>query len=222
MPGYVINNGLCVTTCGNGLYPAITTITVSTSLSYTEYVCTPCNSTLSQCKSCSYTNATANTGLICTLCELPYVVASGACTGCSSSYFYDQATQKCITCNSNCLTCTSLTQCTSCKTGLFMHNGQCLTTCPSGMYADSTTKTCINCVDLNCAVCSSLSQGSQCSACKSAYLFVSDSIALSIGYTGPECTLICPPRTVSYNQKTCEICAVSNCMYCPVTLSTCQ
>lgn len=66
--GYVISNGQCVTSCGVGLYPALTTITVSLTLSYTEYACTPCNSTLSQCKSCTYNNITANTGLICTLC----------------------------------------------------------------------------------------------------------------------------------------------------------
>lgn len=90
------------------------------------------------------------------------------------------------------------------------------------MYADSATKNCIYCLDVNCAICSSLSQGSQCSSCKPGYLFVSDAIALSIGYTGAECTLICPPQTAPYNQKTCEKCSVSNCMYCPATLSTCQ
>ena len=90
----------------------------------------------------------------CTLCITSnYVILSGICT----PY--------------NCLNCFNCTEtaivCNQCVSGYFLHNSGCTTYCPNGYYADTATRTCVQCM-ANCDICFN---ASSCAQCITSYIF---------------------------------------------------
>lgn len=201
-----------------GYYPLPTT-TVVNGNSYTESVCTACNTTLPHCTTCTIQSGSSSPS--CTICQSPYLPLSGRCTQCQTSYFYQSSTQTCIPCSPTCTTCTSLTQCTTCSTGLLLVNGQCLYVCPAGMYPNYGTGTCSACSMANCDSCAVVGNVVQCQVCQNGYYLISASLASLINYTGASCSNTCPARTTPTTQRTCQLCTVTNCDTCTV-VSTCD
>uniref|UniRef100_A0A1B0AQK3 Furin-like cysteine-rich domain-containing protein n=1 Tax=Glossina palpalis gambiensis TaxID=67801 RepID=A0A1B0AQK3_9MUSC len=62
----------------------------------------------------------------------------------------------CASCHSSCATCngSAESQCITCRSGRFAHDGKCLNSCPDGFYADKKRQECIPC-PTGCATCSS-------------------------------------------------------------------
>jgi hypothetical protein len=127
---------------------------------YSNASCTPCQDSLPNCSSCMF----------------------GYCIACNTGYYL--FTNKCLACPDKCSSCTSLTRCTGCKTGILI-NYACTEGCSSSdpycMKCSSTPNTCIQCItgfylnsqgkcskcpDTNCSTCDSTGQ---CVTCKSSY-----------------------------------------------------
>lgn len=62
----------------------------------------------------------------------------------------------CASCHSSCATCngSAESQCITCRSGRFAHDGKCLNSCPDGYYADKKRQECVAC-PTGCATCSS-------------------------------------------------------------------
>ena len=104
----------------------------------------------------------------------------------------------CQACPTSCLDCVYSAgigmNCTLCQGSLYLINGTCLTTCPSGTYPSLSTSSCINCGLPGCQTCVFNSSFLvECTKCMSGYLMLSDSlICVTVcpsGYTqsGPKC-----------------------------------
>lgn len=162
-------------------------------LNTTSGLCATCNipgcvncSGLTTCSDCNETSNYVLSGTTCTLCQQ------------SLNYFANNATQTCDLCAlSNCINCSSLTQCVSCNTLLFFYvngNGTCSYCDPALNYLiDPVSKTCQLCNLSNCLNCSTLTT---CRTCASPYLL----------------------NTIS---NLCESCTISNCITCS-SLTSCS
>ena len=64
------------------------------------------------------------------------------CTTCSRAGVYLDESTDCYDCNSSCLTCTTKNNCTSCKSGTYLHETYCLKACPTYYYSNSSTWKC--------------------------------------------------------------------------------
>lgn len=87
---------------------------------------------------------------------------------CPAGYYSTAATRECLPCDTRCLSCdTTATNCKSCPWGYYLMNGQCLSRCPAGYYADTnyTSQTCLPCVP-PCLECTKLEI---CTKCISGY-----------------------------------------------------
>ena len=145
-------NGFCLPSCPTAMYPSSNT-----------------------CLNCSQSCLSCSNGTTCTQCSnTSYLFnnvnnySSYCLNYCPSGYYATQGT--CQPCQSSCLTC-SLSQgqliCTSCASGLYLLNGQCLSQCPSGFYSvtSGSISTCQQCA-ANCAQCSIAA--SNCTLCQNA------------------------------------------------------
>lgn len=108
--------------------------------------CTPCVSPCSTCVGGTTLNCTACiTGytLIGSSC-MPQIVCAnyywdGVCVNtCPNTTFY--GANICSPCINNCLTCTSNTVCTSCKTNFYLSSSGCIGVCPIGTYSNTTNR----------------------------------------------------------------------------------
>lgn len=122
------------------------------------------------------------------------------------SGFFDNGQQTCISCYTNCLTCTGTlsNNCLSCDNNTFYLNNICYTTCPT--YYNSTTspsRICQSC-PTNCLSCPS--SFSVCTQCKSTYFIFSYNSSYSI------CIQNCPNYYYQIN-STCYQC-ISPCVTC--------
>jgi hypothetical protein len=172
--------------------------------------CRTCSSTTSTCTAC-YNDSTITTSNY-------FNSGTSKCVdACETGYFADSSQMKCNQCSSVCLTCQILsTNCTSCnstssfpylnKTGTA---GTCLSTCQSGMYADTNQSPtlCVNCVG-PCVTCTSQTA---CLSCTSGtYLYLTS------------CLATCPPNISVLNSalSLCQACDAV-CATCSVTSSNC-
>ena len=136
----VISTSTCVPNCPTGLYP-------NPSLG----TCTGCSS---PCNTCSVTASN------CTSCLNNLTLFNYSCsTGCPDGYY--NFNNQCNPCNINCSTCSSASVCLTCVFGLYMYNGNCLSTCPVSRPV-TITSICSACTDTNCVICNSLDQCQQC------------------------------------------------------------
>ncbi|RIA86199.1 insulin-like growth factor binding protein [Glomus cerebriforme] len=166
-------NGICLQ-CQPGLIAsdnsgtcASTSCQPGTFLNNSTNTCTPCDNTCSACSGPGPGN--------CLQCQSPNFHLEGSCVTtdrvgrCTSQntnqhFFVNTDKNTCDACPNNCADCnfgptfsiTSSTadqvQCTKCKPGTFLSNGNCFENCPDGTYGDPTDFTCKVC-DLSCANC---------------------------------------------------------------------
>ena len=90
-------------------------------------------------------------------------LSNGQCVDaadCPGGTYADDTTLKCKTCPSGCTLCDNATICTECSSIYFFYEFQCLTSCPTGTYKDSSTcqlctSPCLTCIttSLNCLSC---------------------------------------------------------------------
>lgn len=80
----------------------------------------------------------------------------------------DPPPSSCATCHPSCRTCngSSETQCITCKSGRFSHEGKCLNSCPTGFYSDKKRQECMACPK-GCGACT---QNGLCSTCLPAWI----------------------------------------------------
>ena len=82
-------------------------------------------------------------------CEAPYLKLDHQClVSCPKSYAQNNG--ECLPCNDEEETCyfeksLDRTYALECKSGWFLNKGSCLTICPSGLYPETSTKTCEPC-----------------------------------------------------------------------------
>jgi hypothetical protein len=105
--------------------------------------CSPCS------KYCLFCN---NTNTTCSACVIngtnkAYLLNNSCLTNCPAGYFnFDNLTlgpTTCESCNNSCAKCSGdLNNCSSCKSGFYLYNNTCITTCPSGYFAVNATNTC--------------------------------------------------------------------------------
>lgn len=155
--GYKLSGTTCATSCLTQYGP-----TTNTSLCVLcDLTCTACYQTSTNCSACT-TNGTNEAFLLGNQCMNP----------CTTGYIADPVTHRCLLCfNPACITCNSsdYTQCFTCNSSTLLHNGDCVTVCPDGFYADSPV--CSPC-DVSCLICTNTP--SPCSSCNTSYYFLSN------------------------------------------------
>lgn len=105
---------------------------------------------------------------------LNYVLSSPTCLLCQANlnYFADASTQTCVLCSlSNCINCSSLTQCRECNSAAAYYvggGGTCQYCDPAtNQFINPVTKGCVGCPIANCTTCSSFSA---CQTCNSGFV----------------------------------------------------
>lgn len=95
-----------------------------------------------------------------------FVANTGICYNpCPNGYYANYTNHFCDRCTAPCNTCSGLnTRCTSCNTGFYYLNYQCLSSCPDGYYINGLN--CSSCQP-QCSRCNISS--SNCSLCNPAY-----------------------------------------------------
>lgn len=189
---YVAVNHTCINQCPNGNYMS--------SLS----VCTPC--VLNNCLQCDVVN--------CFKCNALYLSTSNSngtyivkCSIACDDYYFpvNETCQKCI---SNCVTCSSNSNCQKCSLSYSLYNNQCFSTCPITTYVITSTNgnSCYNCS----SKCNSCTSNSSCTVCTTSYYLLNGL-----------CVSTCPsgfyPRSAD---SSCQPCSLMNCLTCQMDLCT--
>lgn len=87
---------------------------------------------------------------------------------CAIGHYINYVNGSCDSCPVQCDQCVSLVSCSVCADGFFLYSNTCIPTCPNITYNDTSTKTCLPC--LNCVTCSSINT---CTSCKNIeYLYL--------------------------------------------------
>jgi proprotein convertase subtilisin/kexin type 5 len=195
-PPLSLFNGQCLTTCPFGYYSSST------------YVCKQC---ILPCASCSLSS------INCTACISPYFMQRTGnnmicVTSCSASFYLNTTTQSCSPCHLTCLTCSgpTTTQCTSCSSGSYLLQKQCMSSCPSGtvLIQQATTSICRKCSlgCANCTVSTTSSLSTKCTLCLPNYYLYRDS-----------CLSVCPAGTyaspTSFNCNSCNLVGCQSCIF---------
>jgi hypothetical protein len=150
--------------------------------------------------------ASCSSATNCSSCQTGYnfyvVNGLGSCvTTCPSGYypgvsqssaFPNNYNYQCLLCLSPCLTCSSITTCTSCITNFYIMGTNCYSSCPSGFYAGQSTTGTLSCLPCNspCTACTNTS--TYCTACPSGYALDSSG----------NCNSACTSPTSYYNTAT--------------------
>ncbi|KAK6644158.1 Furin-like protease 2 [Polyplax serrata] len=131
----VTDLAVCIQQCPDGYYE-----------NTEQGTCVPCQP---NCASC------VDRPDYCTSCDHHLVMFDHKCYAACPTYSYETEDYNCAACHSSCETCngSSETQCITCRPGRFSYNGQCLTVCPVGHYADKKRKECLSCPK-GCETCS--------------------------------------------------------------------
>jgi len=108
------------------------------------------------CSSSCLTCATSSSN--CVSCQTGNYYLNGACyPSCPTGNYSDSTTSQCLSCNSACASCvgSGVNNCLSCKTLYFLSYGtnSCVSACPTGQFANSTSNLCLPCNAL-CTTCS--------------------------------------------------------------------
>lgn len=61
---------------------------------------------------------------------------------CPAETFPDTLSMQCRKCQSECKKCSSISVCTTCKNGFYLHQASCLQKCPSGTFPNSELQIC--------------------------------------------------------------------------------
>lgn len=116
------------------------------------------------------------------------------------SGYFDNLTAVSVKCPLACLTCSSITVCSSCSTSYFLRpDHSCQSSCEDGYFPDNSTNICQNCPS-NCSRCSS---SLSCSACNANYYLTQD-----------KCPMDCPLRYFpNITSRNCDRCPY-DCLTC--------
>lgn len=129
-----------------------------------------------------------------------------AASSCPSGTYANSSTLNCENCISPCASCTNTgSNCTSCVAPNLFYDGNCVVTCPDGMYPSAGN--CLNCTGL----CSTCLNGSYCLSCT------------SIFYSSGSCVVAssCPSGTfANSNNLRCDSCT-SPCATCSNSATNC-
>lgn len=121
----------------------------------------------------------------------------------------------CTTCPTNCLGCTSNSQCFYCQNGYYLFAGSCYQTCPSGTVANNATFQCVAC-NSPCRTCNG--QPSICTSCEPGGGY------LQISSGDQQCVTQCAQGTFP-SGNVCQVCdftcaqclgTSTNCIACPI------
>lgn len=163
---YFLYNNTCLSQCPSFM---LTQDTIN---------CVPCTRVFTNCSTCTNT--------ACLTCTYGQLTTNGTCVPCSPGTYSESSA--CTICPSTCATCESQTNCTTCKTGNYMLNSQCMGVCPLNMIPSGTN--CISCLD-NCNICNQVNF--LCSICSAGYYLYNNL-----------CFDTCPNNlVVSYDFLTC-------------------
>lgn len=158
--------------------------------SSTPYFLPASSSCLSACP--SYCQANSTEAFLCAPCTI---------ISCSNGSFFRNNT--CLPCNSSCLTCDSLLNCTSCSLNHSLESSACFLNCSIALNSTAvfrSNNTCQTCP----TGCLSCVNGSSCSSCASPYFFDAGACLLN-------CSLI----------KNASFLLNGSCISCNSTCSTC-
>lgn len=209
---------MCLEKCPDGYYLASSTCKatpICPPMTFFDSVqCSPCHPNCSECFGASSTD--------CKSCLGDFFYKGSSCVehrvNCTEGH-YLTANNTCYNCTETCSTCTSLTDCQSCKDGTFMLDSSCLKECPTSTYQDSNQ--CLYCPD-GCLTCTG---NSTCLQCYDGWFFDSDlclqTCPLGKYDSGGNCTscsmgcLTCNNATICsqcdehyyLNNDTCEKCS---------------
>lgn len=162
---YYLYNNTCLTQCPSNM------------LSLDSIACVSCTQKFVNCSTCSF-----NACLTCTYGQL----LNGNCVPCSPGFYAESGA--CTTCPSTCATCDSQTYCLTCKTGNYMLENQCFSSCPLNMIPNGTV--CASCL-ANCNICNQVNF--LCTVCSAGYYLYNNL-----------CFSTCPDGlVVSYDFLTC-------------------
>lgn len=154
-----------------------------------------CSSQVANCLDCYYSSLMSKTMCItCASSFFLYTFNNTCLPVCPSPGFYLYQNKYCMSCGLNCNTCTNDSVCTVCNSGYNLYQGQCISICPQGYYANSGV--CTIC-ETNCNVCNY----TQCIQCNKPY-------SLDANY---HCTLCVSGYFVNTHTSACQQCA-TNCL----------
>uniref|UniRef100_A0A1A9VBT7 Furin-like cysteine-rich domain-containing protein n=1 Tax=Glossina austeni TaxID=7395 RepID=A0A1A9VBT7_GLOAU len=127
--------------------------------------------------------------------------------------------QSCASCHSSCATCngSAESQCITCRSGRFAHDGKCLNSCPDGFYADKKRQECIPC-PTGCATCSS---NGFCLTCQENWTRNKKGKCIITGSENCDESEYYDNSHCHPCHSTCETCdgpTESNCLSCPQSL----
>lgn len=176
--GYVLKNDKCyqkMTSCEEGYFLT------------SDNLCEPCDST--KCKSC------VSTATTCTSCVGSLLLQSNTCVStCSAGYFPNE--NRCFNCDPTCESCSSYSQCDTCKSNLVLLDGRCIqqNECDNkeGYFTSSSNDMllCKKCQTENCSKCSSENKCTLCSL--NFYVFNGNCIGdCPTGYKADEASRTC-------------------------------
>ena len=132
--------------------------------------------------------------------------------GCPDGRFPNAATMTCDLCNNKCKTCSSFSVCTSCPTGVFLENNDCIAKCPAGKYGEESDKSnlCKQC-HVTCKTCSGPSEF-HCLSCESELYLSGNGACLARSN--------CPEGTFENANNVCEPCN-NKCLTCESSPTKC-
>ena len=160
---YNLDGTTCVITCSG------TKIPVNSICTSCDPACTLCLGSTSNCSTCAigflYTDDLHRCSLTCPAGYILYSANNSCLTLCPSTYY--NLSGACTQCSTDCLSCVSANNCTSCNTGLILYNGLCYASCPSSVPYLINNE-CVSCDIANCKTCSN----ALCGSCQTGYLLI--------------------------------------------------
>ncbi|XP_072380228.1 furin-like protease 2 isoform X2 [Diabrotica undecimpunctata] len=128
-PGHVrvIDLDICLQQCPEGYYE-----------NFADRTCIPCQPNCAGCQ---------DRPDHCTSCDHHLLLFQNRCLASCPLSTFETDDYGCASCHESCETCTgsNSSQCISCPSGRFWHEGRCIKECPAHHYADSQRKECIEC-----------------------------------------------------------------------------
>ncbi|KAJ8941052.1 hypothetical protein NQ318_006826 [Aromia moschata] len=128
-PGHVrvIDLDICLQQCPEGYYE-----------NFADKTCIPCQPNCAGCQ---------DHPDHCTSCDHHLLLYQNRCLASCPTNTYETDDYGCAGCHESCETCTgsNSSQCISCLSGHFWHEGRCVKECPAHHYADTHQRECIEC-----------------------------------------------------------------------------
>ncbi|XP_073526785.1 proprotein convertase subtilisin/kexin type 5 isoform X1 [Phyllobates terribilis] len=153
--GFYLTDGACVSDCGLGFYS-----------DDVDRECDACYRTCDTCTGPDYDE--------CTTCKPKLQFQSGKCVNPSGQKeerlpgtYWNEYNKQYEPCDDTCQTCnTSSITCTSCRSGTFLHEEDCIPSCPTGTFSNARDKRCEKCTE-DCEMCT---ENNECLMCARDYL----------------------------------------------------